>query len=245
MLAAKVKHDIKDHFDLTYEDLIEQRYIIVGSPETGDQAPDASSPTTSAPGSCWAPAGTGSMPHWQAMKCLQIMAEEVIPHFREPDGKPTMREDRPGATTPPSMWRPSRGRAAAPARFDGDGLVETELAYIPEVLFFFLTLRAVLMRGRLRDYQDPKTEELRAAQEEACRGGARAGARRAQADGAESTDAARIRRRTFARSCPSAPSPCARRGGLMAGPLLGGGRAVRGALPRVLFAMPKTDHGRP
>ena len=34
MLGAKVKHNIKDHWDLTYEELLEQRYIIVGSPET-------------------------------------------------------------------------------------------------------------------------------------------------------------------------------------------------------------------
>src|SRR5438552_6398954 len=34
MLGAKVKHNMKDHWDLTYEELLEERYIIVGSPET-------------------------------------------------------------------------------------------------------------------------------------------------------------------------------------------------------------------
>ena len=40
----------------------------------------------------------GSMPHWLVMKNTHLMAEEVIPHFREPDGKPSwMREEPLGA----------------------------------------------------------------------------------------------------------------------------------------------------
>jgi hypothetical protein len=70
------------------------------------------------------------------MKCMQIMAEDVIPHFRAPDGKPSYaRRDRLGpltrseqaATVPEPALRPV-------ARLDGGGLVETETAYIPEVL---------------------------------------------------------------------------------------------------------------
>ena len=136
MLGAKIKHNIKDHFDLTYEELIEQRYIIVGSPETVIERLTEFTDDLGAGIVLGAGGHMGSMPHWQAMKCLQIMAEEVIPHFREPDGKPSYaRRDRPGAMTltehAATVDRPTlRPRA----RLDGDGLVETELAHIPEVL---------------------------------------------------------------------------------------------------------------
>ena len=136
MLAAKVKHDIKDHFDLTYEDLIEQRYVIVGSPDTVIERLTEFTDDLGAGIVLGAGGHMGSMPHWQAMKCLQIMAEEVIPHFREPDGKPSyMRAERPGPRTltehAATVGRPElRPRA----RLDGDGLVETELAHIPETI---------------------------------------------------------------------------------------------------------------
>jgi hypothetical protein len=60
----------------------------------------------------------------------------VIPHFREPDGKPSyMREDRPGAITRTEQAATVDRPALRPrARLGGDGLVETELAHIPEVL---------------------------------------------------------------------------------------------------------------
>jgi hypothetical protein len=78
----------------------------------------------------------GSMPHWQVMKCMQIMAEEVIPHFREPDGKPSyLRADPPGALTRTEHAATvERPKLRPRARLDGDGLVETELAHIPEVV---------------------------------------------------------------------------------------------------------------
>ena len=78
----------------------------------------------------------GSMPHWQAMKCLQIMAEDVIPHFREPDGKPSyMRAEPAGAPTLTEYAATvERPKLRPRARLDGDGLVETELAHIPETL---------------------------------------------------------------------------------------------------------------
>jgi hypothetical protein len=77
----------------------------------------------------------GSMPHWLVMKSMQIMAEDVIPHFRAPDGKPSYaREDRLGPMTltehAATVGKPElRPRA----RLGGDGLSDTELAYIPEL----------------------------------------------------------------------------------------------------------------
>ena len=100
MLAAKVKHNIKDHWDLTWEELLEQRYIIVGSPDTVIERLSEFTDDLGAGIVLGAGGHMGSMPHWQVLKCMQIMAEEVIPHFREPDGKPSyLRGDRPGAIT--------------------------------------------------------------------------------------------------------------------------------------------------
>ena len=135
MLGAKIKHNIKDHFDLTYEELLEQRYIIVGSPETAIERLTEFTDDLGAGIVLGAGGHMGSMPHWQAMKCLQIMAEDVIPHFRAPDGKPSYaREDRPGALTRTEHAATVDKPELRPrARLDGDGLVDTQLAYIPEV----------------------------------------------------------------------------------------------------------------
>jgi alkanesulfonate monooxygenase SsuD/methylene tetrahydromethanopterin reductase-like flavin-dependent oxidoreductase (luciferase family) len=136
MLAAKVKYDIKDHFDLTYEDLIEQRYVIVGSPDTVIERLTEFTDDLGAGIVLGAGGHMGSMPHWQAMKCMQIMAEDVIPHFRAPDGKPSyMRAEPAGAPTLTQYAATvERPKLRPRARLDGDGLVETELAHIPETL---------------------------------------------------------------------------------------------------------------
>ena len=76
----------------------------------------------------------GSMPHWLVMKNTYLMAETVIPHFRDPDGKPSwMRADPLGpatltehaATVPEPRLRPV-------ARLNGS-LVETQRAYLEEM----------------------------------------------------------------------------------------------------------------
>src|SRR5215208_1029673 len=135
MLGAKVKHNMKDHWDLTYEELLEERYIIVGSPETVIERLTEFTDDLGAGIVLGAGGHMGSMPHWQVMKCMQIMAEEVIPHFRAPDGKPSYaREDRPGALTLTEQAATVERPALQPrARLDGGGLVETRTAHIPEV----------------------------------------------------------------------------------------------------------------
>jgi len=135
MLAAKVKHNIKDHWELTWDELLEQRYVIVGSPDTVIERLSEFTDDLGAGIVLGAGGHMGSMPHWQAMKCMQIMAEEVIPHFRAPDGKPSyMRADRPGAMTRSEHAATvARPELRPRARIDGNGLVETETAYIPEL----------------------------------------------------------------------------------------------------------------
>jgi hypothetical protein len=76
----------------------------------------------------------GSMPHWLVMKNTQLMAEEVIPHFRAPDGKPSwMREEPLGPVTltehAATVGKPDLQPVA---RLNGS-LEETRRAYLEEM----------------------------------------------------------------------------------------------------------------
>ena len=68
MLGAKVKHNMKDHWDLTYEELLEERYIIVGSPETVIERLTEFTDDLGAGIVLGAGGHMGSMPHWLVMK---------------------------------------------------------------------------------------------------------------------------------------------------------------------------------
>ena len=134
MLGAKFKHNIKDHFDMTYEELLEERYIIVGSPETVIERLTEFTDDLGAGIVLGAGGHMGSMPHWLVMKNTQMMAEEVIPHFREPDGKPSwMRDDPlgPGTLTEHAATV-ERPELQPVARLNGS-LVETQRAYLEEM----------------------------------------------------------------------------------------------------------------
>jgi hypothetical protein len=65
----------------------------------------------------------GSMPHWLVVKNMTLFAEEVMPHFREADGKPVWARAEPpiagtvaerSATVPKPAHRPK-------ARLDDSG----------------------------------------------------------------------------------------------------------------------------
>jgi hypothetical protein len=75
------------------------------------------------------------MPKWMALKNMEIMAEQVIPHFRAPDGKPVWaREERPAPLTQTELAA-QHGRPPRPmARLDGVGLVDTSVAHVQEEL---------------------------------------------------------------------------------------------------------------
>ena len=189
MLGAKVKHNMKDHWELSYEELLEERYIdgrlardrdraahrVHRRPRRGHRARGRRPHRVDA-------ALAGDQEH-------QLMAEEVIPHFREPDGKPTWaREDRHGRERrAPSMRRPSDGRSGADRALNGDGFVETERCLHPgddPNSGPQRRRRGDSGEGRLNGDPDPKTEELQAAQEDRLR------EERAQADEAPTEDEA-------------------------------------------------------
>jgi hypothetical protein len=76
------------------------------------------------------------MPQWMVMKNMQIMAEEVMPLFRDADGQPSyMKRPSPlGATL--AERAATRGPAMAPmVRLDGvPHAVDTRRAHVPETI---------------------------------------------------------------------------------------------------------------
>jgi hypothetical protein len=73
------------------------------------------------------------MPSWMAMKNMQIMAEEVMPHFRPPDGKPIWAREEPKVPTTLSEQAATIKPALAPRiRLDEDTYIDPRIAHIPE-----------------------------------------------------------------------------------------------------------------
>lgn len=134
MLDAKKKYGIKDFSALTYEDLLEQGYIIVGSPQTVAEKLDDYCTNVGAGGIIGISSPFGAMPKWMTLKSMQIASEEVIPKFRGPDGKPVWaREDRAAPHTVAELAA-RHGKPAISAQIrleEGGPLVDVARAYIP------------------------------------------------------------------------------------------------------------------
>jgi alkanesulfonate monooxygenase SsuD/methylene tetrahydromethanopterin reductase-like flavin-dependent oxidoreductase (luciferase family) len=128
--AAKVKN----FWEMTYDELIEGGYIVVGSPRTVVEK-YARQREEYGLGIVITQGQTGSMPHWMAMKNLQIMSEEVIPHFRDKDGKPShLRTERPGPLTVTETVATGGRPALQPTIRLHDGTaIPTATASVPEV----------------------------------------------------------------------------------------------------------------
>ena len=92
MLDAKAQYDMKDHWELTYDELLDQRYVIVGSPDTVVERLTELTDDLGAGMLLGAGGHIGSMPHELAMESMQRMAEDVMPAFR-----PRPRDPRAGA----------------------------------------------------------------------------------------------------------------------------------------------------
>ena len=82
MLGTKAEYEMKDHWELTYDELVEQRYVIVGSRETVIERLTELSDDLGAGIVVGAGGHIGSMPHEQTVEGMQRMAEEVFPAFR-------------------------------------------------------------------------------------------------------------------------------------------------------------------
>jgi alkanesulfonate monooxygenase SsuD/methylene tetrahydromethanopterin reductase-like flavin-dependent oxidoreductase (luciferase family) len=99
MLEAKVKYNIKDHWELTYEELLADHYVIVGSPQTVAEKLARFTDELGAGVHVGASMHVGDMPHWKVVKNMTLFAEEVMPLFREKGAGPiwSRGEPPPGA----------------------------------------------------------------------------------------------------------------------------------------------------
>ena len=135
MVEAKMKYGLKDFTDLTYEDLLEQGYIIVGSPQTVvDKLADYAE-NVGAGGFIGMGSPFGAMPKWMTLKCMQILSEEVFPHFRE-NGKPVWQNaPRPAPHTVSEFAARENSPAYQPSiRMEaGAAPVDPRLAHVPEI----------------------------------------------------------------------------------------------------------------
>lgn len=101
MLAAKREYEMKEHSELTYDELLEQRYVIVGSRDTVIERLSELTDEIGAGVLVGAGGHIGSMPHGQVMESMHRMAEEVFPHFRAAGGRPSYELATPaGVETP-------------------------------------------------------------------------------------------------------------------------------------------------
>jgi alkanesulfonate monooxygenase SsuD/methylene tetrahydromethanopterin reductase-like flavin-dependent oxidoreductase (luciferase family) len=89
MLGAKARYQMKDHWELTYDELLEERYVIVGSKDTVIERLSELTDDLGAGIVLGAGGHIGTMPHEQVLESSQRMAEEVFPHFREPGNRPS------------------------------------------------------------------------------------------------------------------------------------------------------------
>jgi alkanesulfonate monooxygenase SsuD/methylene tetrahydromethanopterin reductase-like flavin-dependent oxidoreductase (luciferase family) len=131
--AGKVKPQVQ----LSYDELVQDRYIIVGSPETvknqlGEYCDEVGAGGVLAVGSSYGP-----MPNWMVMKNMQIFSEEVMPEFREADGKPDHLRQEPLAPRTLAELAARVGAPPEPARSHvtgSEGLVDHRVAHLPEVI---------------------------------------------------------------------------------------------------------------
>jgi alkanesulfonate monooxygenase SsuD/methylene tetrahydromethanopterin reductase-like flavin-dependent oxidoreductase (luciferase family) len=133
-VISSSSHGAVNMWEMTYDQLIEEKWIIVGSPETVVESLSEFTDELGA-GRVVFSGEWGAMPKWMALKNMEIMAEQVIPHFRPPDGKPVWaREERPAPLTRTELVA-QHGKPLPPlARIDGVGLVDTSIAHVPELL---------------------------------------------------------------------------------------------------------------
>jgi alkanesulfonate monooxygenase SsuD/methylene tetrahydromethanopterin reductase-like flavin-dependent oxidoreductase (luciferase family) len=126
-------HGAVNMWEMTFEQLIEEKWIVVGSPETVIESLQEFTDELGA-GRVVFSGEWGAMPKWMALKNMEIMAEQVIPHFRAPDGKPVWaREERPAVHTRTEAAA-QYGKPTPPlARLDGVGMVDTSVAHVPEL----------------------------------------------------------------------------------------------------------------
>jgi alkanesulfonate monooxygenase SsuD/methylene tetrahydromethanopterin reductase-like flavin-dependent oxidoreductase (luciferase family) len=120
--------------ELTYREMIDEGMAIVGSPDTVVAGLEELSEELGA-GQVVMMADAGSMPEWMSAKNTMMFAQEVMPHFRPPGGRPAWAEaHRPGFETQAEFGarRPDPPRPAL-ARIAGEGVVDVHTAHVDDL----------------------------------------------------------------------------------------------------------------
>ncbi len=135
-LQGKRKAGAKGFTELSYDELVDGGYVIVGSPETVIEKYEKMIEDFRIGMVMSAGGHLGSMPHWMVVKNMQLMAEEVIPHFREADGKPVWAKQEPLA---PATYTEHAATVSKPAhpprvRVNGEQYLDAATGHLPEVL---------------------------------------------------------------------------------------------------------------
>ena len=136
-MGALKKGQVKPQRDLSYDELVNDRYIIVGSPETVKNQLGEYCDEVGAGGMIGAGSPFGPQPHWMAMKQMQLYAEDVIPEFREPDGLPDYLREAAPASRSHAELAARHGRPAEAARSlvtGAEDVVDHRVSHVPEVI---------------------------------------------------------------------------------------------------------------
>lgn len=131
------KGKVKPQAQLSYDELLKDRYIIVGSPETVKNQLGEYVEAVGAGGMIGAGSPFGPMPNWMVMKNMQLYAEEVIPEFREADGLPDYQRTAPNSPRSHAALAAQRGSPPEAARSrvtGGTELVDHRLSHVAEVI---------------------------------------------------------------------------------------------------------------
>jgi alkanesulfonate monooxygenase SsuD/methylene tetrahydromethanopterin reductase-like flavin-dependent oxidoreductase (luciferase family) len=119
---------------LTYDELVDEGWAIVGSPSTVAEKLEELVDDLGA-GRLIHVADMGGMPNWMVRKSLTLMAEQVIPRFRGPGARPIWAEDpRPFPTHAEFGAAHQAEPAAIPeARLDGEGVFDVRVGHVADL----------------------------------------------------------------------------------------------------------------
>jgi alkanesulfonate monooxygenase SsuD/methylene tetrahydromethanopterin reductase-like flavin-dependent oxidoreductase (luciferase family) len=103
MLEGKARFGIKEHVDLSYQDLLDEQYIIVGTPAQVAEKLATYTEELGAGIHVGSSMQIGDMPNWKVVKNMTLFAEEVMPHFRPPGNQPAWARGVPVPGSPESL----------------------------------------------------------------------------------------------------------------------------------------------
>jgi alkanesulfonate monooxygenase SsuD/methylene tetrahydromethanopterin reductase-like flavin-dependent oxidoreductase (luciferase family) len=132
--ARKSGYRRKDFAEMTYEDFLEEGWVICGSPDTVSERIDELTDKIGAGRFVGLFEGS-AMPQWMLHKGMTIFAEQVIPNFRDSDGRPVWaREDPAGFQTNAEYAARSEDPPFVPeARIAGFGALDVRTAHVDEL----------------------------------------------------------------------------------------------------------------